>query len=106
MAKPTKREWTVTDNGTVVCFKSETYDCVVADGLTAVAQLTAAHDKDLARATEKINKILAGVRADNKYNKQHLCFLITHKGPLLAWTQEGVRGADKEADIECALKLR
>jgi hypothetical protein len=31
MAAATKREYTVTDTGTVVCFASEKFDCVVVD---------------------------------------------------------------------------
>ena len=100
-----KREWTTTDDGTVVCFKSETFDCVVADALVTVVELTQAHDEDLARVTEEINKILAAVRAKNKYKKRHLSFLITHKGPFLAWTQEGVRRESDEKEVENALKL-
>jgi hypothetical protein len=109
MAKPKTRDWTVTDDGTVVCYASEKSHCVVTDSNSAfatVSELTVAHDEDLAQATKEINRILAAVIKKKKRNKRHLCILVTHKGPLLAWTKEGVTNDSDEKEVEKALKLR
>ena len=103
-----KRDWSSTDSGTIVCFNSKKSTCVVFPDkapLATVAELTPSHDEDLARATDEINKILTEVIAKKRYDRKHAGFLLTHKGPLLAWMEFGVTADDEDEEIEKALRL-
>ena len=57
---PTTRDWTVTDDGSVVCFASDSSHCVVVSnsGGFVTGGLTLAHDQDLIQATKQINTVL------------------------------------------------
>jgi hypothetical protein len=111
MAAATKREYTVTDTGTVVCFASEKFDCVVVDpkvtgGLHAFLtanELTDSHDAELARCTDEINRILGKATAKNHDHGRHLSILLTDRGPMLAWV---VPGVDKDEPAALARALR
>ncbi|MGW0553648.1 hypothetical protein ACWDZ6_05515 [Streptomyces sp. NPDC002926] len=118
MARPTKREWTSTKNGTVVCFKSENYDCFVIDrnsrgrrdAFLTPRELTSFHDEALAGCTREINRILDEVVAKGHHNghedHKELCILLTDRGPLLAWVQHAIDKDDPDSvaqtlKVEC-----
>jgi hypothetical protein len=111
MAAPTKRDWTVTDTGTVVCFASDASNCVVVDTkvtggmrafLTANEQ-TDSHDAELVRCTDEINRILGEAMATNRNDDRQLSILLTDRGPFLAWVRCGV---DKQEPAALARALR
>ena len=91
MAAPKKREWTTTDEGTVVCFASETYDCVVVDAgrgpFLMAGELTDFHDAQISRCTKEINGLLGELVAGRKDPRQELSILLTEDGPMLAWVR-------------------
>ncbi|MCJ1679709.1 hypothetical protein MTF65_20660 [Streptomyces sp. APSN-46.1] len=111
MARPVEREFTVTDKGTIVCFKSSTYDCVVVDANSrgrASAFLTTraptdSHDEDLAHCTREINRILDEASVKRAHHgpdgdgHRELAILITDRGPLLAWVRHAVDKDDPDA---------
>jgi hypothetical protein len=107
----TKRDWTVTDDGTVVCHASEKYTCVVVDvkvtgGVRAFLtanEPTVAHDADLIRCTDEINRSLSAVMKKKRKDDRSLSILLTDRGPFLAWVQCGV---DKDDPAALARALR
>ena len=99
------RRAAVADNGTLVCYSSKNHNCSILGLLATPTQLTSAYDEDLARATQEINAVLGRILAKRRYDKRHLSLVITHKGPLLAWTFDGIGNHDDETRVESALSL-
>jgi hypothetical protein len=111
-ATPKKREWTTTDDGTVVCFSSETYDCVVVDSaglggrdpFLAVTALSDSHDAVLQRSTAEINRVLREAAGSRKDPRRELSILLTEDGPILAWVAITVDKSDRDA-VAKALRI-
>ncbi|MGW0553649.1 hypothetical protein ACWDZ6_05520 [Streptomyces sp. NPDC002926] len=116
MARPTKREYYMTKDGVIVCFKSENYDCVVVDrnsrgrrdAFLTPRELTSFHDEALAGCTREINRILDEVVAKGHHNghedHKELRILLTDQGPLLAWAQPTIDKDDPDS-VARALKI-
>jgi hypothetical protein len=111
MAKPISREFIVLPAASVVvCFKSETFDCVVVDpNVTGGREVfltptepTNFHDAELVRCTDEINRVLGGVLAKDRNHDRHLSMLLTDRGPMLAWVESG---ADKDDSAAMARAL-
>jgi hypothetical protein len=91
-------------------------NCVDGTGGCSPAQFLTAeessfHDKTLADATKKLNRILAGIPEGPKGRK--LSFCETRHGTLLAWVNHsgkpvarGVTRRDDDAKVAKALKLK
>jgi hypothetical protein len=104
------RDWTVTDDGTVVCYASEKSHCVVVSNSSSpfvmLEEATLAHDQDLAEVTSKINAILAPLVNKHQKGGRHLCLLNTPRGPLLAWTREGFTRENDEEVLRRIFKFQ
>jgi hypothetical protein len=110
--KPASRDWTSTEGGSVVCFKSSKNNCVVVDAkvtggmdafLTANEE-TDAHDADLIRCTEEINRVLREAMTKKREDDRHLSILLTDRGPFLAWVRGGI-DKDDQAALSRALRI-
>jgi hypothetical protein len=110
---PTTRDYTVSDGGTIVCYASEKYNCVVVDtkitgGVNAFLvanEESDGHDADLMRCTDEINRVLREAMTKKREDERHLSILLTDRGPFLAWVRGGYGRDSDPAALARALRI-
>jgi hypothetical protein len=92
----------VDKKGTIICY-STGKRCFVTelspggfrDFFAVPRNKSVLYDKHLADTAGKINSLLEEVQKSNKSKSEHLAFLMTEKGIVLAWCNDFVELEDK-----------